>query len=75
MQKAVRKRGALRRSLQVPKEKKIPITFVRKIAKAEIGETVKNPTKTGKEKVRVTRKLKKRAVLALTFNKYRPKRR
>jgi len=67
IQKAVRKRGALSRQLGIPEEKNIPITLLEKIKKAKIGSTVRNPTEQGKKRIKVTRLLKKRAVLAHTL--------
>lgn len=71
IQKAITKRCGLHRQLRVPKEKRIPTILLRKIKSAKIGSTIKNPTKKGKRRIRVTRKLKKRAVLALTLRSFR----
>jgi len=57
--------------LGIPEEKNIPMTLLNRIAEAPIGSTIKNPTKTGKKTIKVTRKLKKRAVLARTLKKIR----
>ncbi len=59
--------GALSRQLGVPVEENIPVTLLERIKNASIGETVRNPTETGKRRVRVTRLLKRRAVLAHTL--------
>jgi len=56
--------GRLRRQLQMPKGKNIPITLLQKIKNSDIGTRITNPTKTGKKRLTVTRLLKKRAVLA-----------
>jgi hypothetical protein len=71
IQKALRKghKGALSRQLGIPEEKNIPSTLLARIKNAEIGETVRNPTATGKKRVKVTNLLKKRAVLASTLKK------
>mgnify|MGYP000047013403 CR=1 FL=1 len=61
------KRGALSRQLNIPVEKNIPKTLLRKIKATKIGSTIRNPTKTGKARIKVTKKLKKRATLALTL--------
>ena len=71
IQRAVKRKGALSRQLGIPEEENIPITLLEKIRKAEIGTTIKNPTKTGKRTIKVTRKLKRRAVLALTLKRLR----
>jgi hypothetical protein len=63
------KKGALRKQLGVPKSKKIPKTLIRKITATEIGSEIKNPTEIGKEKIKVTRLLKKRAQFDKSFFK------
>jgi hypothetical protein len=67
IQKAVGKRGSLSRQLGIPEEKNIPVTLLEKIKKAKIGSTVHNPTGQGKKRIRVTRLLKRRSVLAHTL--------
>lgn len=67
IQKARIKKGALSRQLGIPEKDDIPITLLKAIKKASIGETVKNPTKSGKRTFRVTSKLNRRAVLALAL--------
>ena len=59
--------GALHRQLKIPKSKRIPTTTLEAIRKAPIGSTIKNPCKTGKRRIKVTRLLKKRAVAALNM--------
>jgi len=59
------KEGALHRQLGIPADKKIPVRLLQKIKNAEIGDKVRWGNKTYK----VTRLLKKRAVLALTLKK------
>lgn len=61
------KKGTLHRQLKVPMDKKIPKRLLSKIKGAEIGKTVRNPSKVGKRRVKVTGLLKKRAVLAHTL--------
>jgi len=63
------KHGALHKQLKIPEGKKIPMTLLKKIKNTELGDTIKNPTKTGKQKFRVTPLLKKRAVLAYNFKR------
>jgi len=60
------KRGALKRQLGIPADKKIPKKLLIKIVKTEPGRRIRNPSQVGKRLIRVTRKLKKRSVLALT---------
>jgi len=51
-------------------DKTIPKSLLSKIKRAEIGDTVRNPTETGKRRVKVTRLLKKRAVLAHILRRF-----
>jgi hypothetical protein len=64
------KKGALSQQLGIPEKENIPITLLEKIKKTEIGKIIKNPTKSGKQEIKVTKKLKKRAVLALTMKRF-----
>jgi len=73
IRRAVKKEGGLSRQLGIPKKERIPTTLLRKIKNAKVGTTITNPTKTGKRRIKVTRLLKKRAVLALTLRKFRKK--
>ena len=67
IQEAVGKRGSLSRQLGIPVKENIPKTLLRRIKTAKIGRTIRNPSKKGKRRYKVTRLLKKRAVLALTL--------
>ena len=67
IQKAKLKKGALSKQLQIPEKENIPITLLRKINRTQIGKIVKNPTKTGKSRIKVTRLLKRRSVFAETL--------
>jgi len=69
IQKAVRRRGALSRQLGIPVRENIPVTLLRRIRDADVGDVVRNPSRRGRRRVRVTRLLKRRAVLALTLKK------
>lgn len=60
------KKCSLHRQLQIPCDVKIPVTLLRKIKGSDVGVSILNPTKTGKRKIKVTRLLKARAVLAHT---------
>ena len=75
MRKVTIKRGTLSRQLGIPVEDNIPITLLKAIRDAKIGSTIKNPTKTGKPHIKVTRLLKRRAVLAITLKQTRRARR
>lgn len=65
------KRGSLHKQLGVPMDTKIPKALLTRIKNADIGKTIKNPSKTGKRRIKVTGLLKKRAVLAHTLRELR----
>ena len=69
IQRAIKRPGALSKQLGIPIKDNIPKTLLEKIAKTPIGKTIRNPTKKGKRRIKVTRKLKRRAVLALTLKR------
>lgn len=58
------KKGALSKQLNIPEKKNIPITLLNKIIAAKAGQTIRNPCKIGYKKIKVTRKLERRAILA-----------
>jgi len=64
IQKALSRRGSLHKSLDIPKEKKIPMQLLNAIIKAKAGDTIKNPTSVGKKIIKVTRRLERRSILA-----------
>ena len=64
IQKIHLKKGTLHRQLGVPLDKKIPMALLNKIVSAKDGDTITNPTKLGKKKIKVTRILERRAILA-----------
>ena len=65
MQKAVKKKGALRSQLGIKEGEKIPASLLSKIKNAEVGTKISYNGKS----ITVTAQLKKRAVLAVTFKK------
>lgn len=65
IQKAGVKKGALRSQLGIKEDEKIPISFLQKVAKAEVGTTLSFK---GKD-IKVTAKLKRRVLLAIKFRK------
>jgi len=69
IQKIKMKRGSLHRQLGIEEGRNIPVRLLIAIKKARIGEKIKNPTKTGKKVIKVTTKLKRRVILALTLRK------
>ena len=64
IQKIHLKKGTLHKQLGFPLDKKIPISLLNKIVSAKAGDTITNPTSLGMKKIKVTRVLAKRAVLA-----------
>ena len=49
------------------------MSLLNKIVSAKAGETIRNPTKTGKRRIKVTRLLERRAILARTLKRMRKK--
>jgi len=64
IQKIHLKRGVLHRQLGIPHNEKIPMGLLNKIISAKPGDTITNPSKLGKRKIKVTPVLEKRANLA-----------
>ena len=64
IQKINLKKGTLHRQLGIPLDKKIPISLLNKIVSAKSGDMITNPTSLGKKKIKVTRVLERRAILA-----------
>jgi hypothetical protein len=58
------KKGSLSRQLGVPQEKNIPITLLNKVINADNGQTITNPTSIGRRKIKVTKLLTQRSILA-----------
>lgn len=73
IQKIKMKKGALSKQLGIPEEDNIPITLLNKIIKAKVGDTITNPTKVGKKKIKVTRLLERRAILAKNLKQLKRK--
>lgn len=70
-----RKPGALHRQLSIAKGARIPKTLLAEIHGADAGEVIKNPTKTGRQRYKVTPLLKRRVNPVLTVRKFRRRRR
>lgn len=66
--KAERKTWSLSSMLNIEENKKIPKTLLKKIKNAKLGETITNPTKTGKKRIKVTKKLKGKALATFNLN-------
>ncbi len=64
IQKVGIKRGALSNQLGILEKDNIPVSLIEMIVSAKIGDVVINPSKKGKKKIKVTRLLKLRTVLA-----------
>jgi len=64
IQKAVQRPGRLHANLGIPKSEKIPMKLLDAIVKAKAGDTITNPASVGKKKIKVTRKIEQRAILA-----------
>lgn len=63
------KKGTLRSSLQIPKNKTIPFALLTTIIKAKPGQTIRNPTDIGKQVIKVTRLLERRSILAMNLKR------
>ena len=70
-----RKPGALHRQLGIPLKQKIPTTLLRTIIQADTGDVVKNPTKAGKRRYRVTTLMQRRVNPVLTVRGFKHRRR
>ena len=71
IQKIHLKKGSLSKQLNIPIEKNIPNTLLRKITASKIGSRVSNPTAYGKKSIQVTRLLKERASLAQRLKSFK----
>jgi hypothetical protein len=61
------KPGALSRQLGVPIKKNIPMKLLKKIVVAKAGQTINNPCKTGKRRIKVTHLVERRSILAINL--------
>lgn len=64
IQRALHRPGKLHSDLGIPKGEKIPMPLLNAIIKAKAGDIIKNPTRVGHRKIKVTRKIEQRAILA-----------
>jgi hypothetical protein len=69
IQDAKIKKGALSHDLGIPEERRVPITLLRAIQRANVETTIHNPTTIGDATIFVTGTLKRRAALALTLKR------
>jgi hypothetical protein len=75
IQKINLKKGALSRQLGIPEKMDIPMTLLRTIVRAKAGDTITNPTRIGRRRIKVTRLLERRAIFAIMLKKLAMKRR
>lgn len=73
IKKAITRKGALRSQLRIPSNEKIPMGLLDKIISAKSGQTIKNPTLIGIRRIKVTRLLEQRAVLARNLKSFKRK--
>ncbi len=64
IQRAIHRPGRLHFDLGIPKKEKIPMALLDVIVKAKAGDTITNPTSVGRKRIKVTRKVEQRAILA-----------
>ena len=64
IQKAVHRPGKLHSDLGIVKGEKIPMSLLNEVVGAKAGQTIKNPTSKGRKRIKVTRRLEQRAILA-----------
>jgi len=74
IQQAIHRPGKLHTELGISKGEKIPMSLLNEIIKAKAGQTIKNPTRVGKKKILVTRKIEQRAILARNLREISKKR-
>ena len=67
------KKGALHKQLEFPEDQKIPIGLLHKIEMGNIGDEIEYEVNGRKIRKKITAKLKKRVVAALTLRKLRKK--
>lgn len=73
IKKAVGKEGSLSRQLGIPIKKNIPMTLLNKIISAKAGQIIRNPCKLGKARIKVTRLLERRSILARNLKRMKRK--
>jgi hypothetical protein len=71
IQKTELRKGALSKQLKIPIKKNIPMTLLNEIIQAKPGQTIKNPTNIGKKKIKVTRLMERRTILARNLKNIR----
>ena len=74
IQQAIHQPGKLHKDLGISKDQKIPMSLLNKIIGAKAGQTITNPTKVGKKRIKVTRKIEQRSILAKNLKNISKKR-
>ena len=69
IQRAIHRPGRLHSDLGIPKSEKIPIKLLNVIVQAKAGQTISNPTSVGRKRIKVTRKIEQRSILARNLKK------
>lgn len=67
------KKGSLHKALGIKMNDKISLALLNKIIKAEAGNTIKNPSKKGKKRIKVTSKIEREAILARNLKRIKRK--
>lgn len=75
IQKAIKRPGSLesffKRKFGLPKNRRIPVSALKKIVAAKAGQTITLKVGRKKRRIKVTGLLERRAILALTLRKLR----
>lgn len=71
IQHAIKRKGALRKKLEIPHNELIPVPLLEAIVKSKSGQTITNPTSIGKKRIKITARLEHEANLALTLRRFR----
>lgn len=58
------KKGSLSKQLKIPEHENIPMPLLDKIISAKAGQTIRNPTSSGKRFIKVTKLIERRSILA-----------
>jgi len=64
-----RRKDKFKRQLGMKGNEKIPYSLLKKINNSSVGETINNPTKKGKSRIKVTKLIERRAFLCMNVRK------
>lgn len=73
IQRAIHRPGKLHSELGIPKKEKIPVKLLNAVIRAKAGQTIKNQTAKGKKRIKVTRGIGRRAILARNLRNLKKK--